>query len=238
MFKRLDAKGSAKAVLALICYDRQRRVLASIKPTTRTTGTVLSGPSFVPSSSWTRYGGGFSGRFPRRTVFVRVQVYPFIGAVHAAGVLVDDVRFVGPGAPRDVPRAVVHVLAPTYLSPAMPGFELQKESYRDYVDIENQLTANSVLSQLWGPLGLVAFPLIALVSLVAAIFAGHASRYGSYFFLAGYVTIYCFAELWRTYLFNAGLIHFLILMLVMLLAVGAETARRRLRRRPLEQSAD
>ena len=49
----------------------------------------------------------------------------------------------------------------------------------------------------------------------AAAVSGHASRYQSYFFLAVAVVGYCFAELWRTWIFNFGFIHFLLLALLL-----------------------
>ena len=89
----------------------------------------------------------------------------------------------------------------------------EEESYRDYVDIESGLTTNSVLAFMYSAVGLWAFPLIAVVSFVAAAVAGHASRYASLFFLAMLVVGYCFAEVWRAYLFNTGIIHFLLITL-------------------------
>jgi hypothetical protein len=229
-FKRLGPVGETQATFRLICYDRQRHPIGSLAPEVRVRGMSPAGGAFVPTASWTRFGGGFSTTFPAGTAFVRIQVYPYLEAKGAAGVLLDDVRF-GPAAHRDVSRGLAHVLAPTYLSPAAPDFRLEKESYRDYVDIQKELTTNSVFADLYGPLGLFAFPLIALVSFVAAAFVGHAVRYASFFCLAGYVVVYAFAELWRTYLFNAGIVHFLILVLALLpvLGLAAETLRRRLR---------
>ena len=49
------------------------------------------------------------------------------------------------------------------------------------------------------------------MALVGAVIAGHASRYRSYAFLVSLVIAYCFAEWWRIYMFNQGIVQFLIL---------------------------
>jgi hypothetical protein len=72
-------------------------------------------------------------------------------------------------------------------------------------------TTPSVLAVTWGVFGVLAFPILGFVALIAAAIAGHASRYRSYAFLAGLVIAYCFAEWWRTWVFNAGLVQFLVL---------------------------
>jgi hypothetical protein len=57
--------------------------------------------------------------------------------------------------------------------------------------------------------------IIAIACLLGAMFAGHASRYKSHFFLGVFVISYVFTELWRIYLFNFGIIQFLLLVLVL-----------------------
>jgi hypothetical protein len=64
-----------------------------------------------------------------------------------------------------------------------------------------------------------------VVAFVAALVAGHASRYRSYVFLAGLVIAYCFLEWWRLYVFNAGIIQFLILAVAFWGLVGSSADR-------------
>ena len=60
-----------------------------------------------------------------------------------------------------------------------------------------------------------AYVVIGVACLLGAAFAGHASRYRSYVFLGVFVVSYVFAELWRVYVFNYGVIQFLLLLLVL-----------------------
>ena len=78
-----------------------------------------------------------------------------------------------------------------------------------------------------------AFPFILVATLLAGIAAGHATRYRSYLLAAAFVIGYCFADLWRTYLFNYGIIHFLLLTLVAIPFVHPLVLGARERLRPL-----
>jgi hypothetical protein len=85
---------------------------------------------------------------------------------------------------------------------------------------------------MYSTLGYSSFLLIFVVSIVAGAVAGHAWRYSSYFFLVALVVGYAFLEAWRLYLFNRGILHFLILALLFIPIVdaGAREAFRSLRR--------
>ena len=91
--------------------------------------------------------------------------------------------------------------------------------YRNLVDVEPSLTTNSTLADAYGWMGLWCIPLVGVVCFVAAILVGHASLYRGYFGLTAYVVGYCFAEIWRTYLFSQGIIQFLVLLLVLIPAL-------------------
>jgi hypothetical protein len=111
-------------------------------------------------------------------------------------------------------RAALRYLAPTYAKATFDDVLDYEETYRSYVDIEANLTTNSVFTSMFQSLGWAAFGLIMVVAVAAATLAGHASRYASYFTLTALVIAYCFAELWRVYLFNAGIVHFLVIVLI------------------------
>ena len=55
--------------------------------------------------------------------------------------------------------------------------------------------------------------------------AGHASRYRSYVFLIALVIAYCFADWWRIYMLNQGIIQFLILAVGLWGVVGSSADR-------------
>jgi hypothetical protein len=126
----------------------------------------------------------------------------------------DDVS-VGSFGELDSAEALVTYLAPTYSGLGdSEGTQLMSRSYRSYVDVERGLTTNSVFASMFSAMGWIAFLVIAVVAAVAGLVCGHATRYRGYLFLSSIVIAYCFAELWRAYLFNTGIIHFLVLALV------------------------
>jgi hypothetical protein len=97
-------------------------------------------------------------------------------------------------------------LIPSYL-PSLP-IELGNDpTYRGVVDVEDDLTTNSALAQLYPSMGLLAFPFTMAMSFLAGCFIGHFVRYDNYLHVAGWALLYAFAELWRIYLFNQGIIH-------------------------------
>jgi biotin transporter BioY len=96
-----------------------------------------------------------------------------------------------------------------------------EENYRNYVDVETRLTTNSAFASMYGALGWLAFPIVALTAFAFSVVAGHAANYRNAFFLMAYVISYSFAELWRVYLFNFGILHFLIIVLLIIPIVVA-----------------
>jgi hypothetical protein len=104
------------------------------------------------------------------------------------------------------------LLTPTFFGSqesAAPG----SEWYRGRVSIELGLTTNSALAQVYGLAGLWALPLVGFLYAVAGFVMGHLSRYRSHMALGTFVIGYCFAETWRIYLLNQGIVWFLLLAL-------------------------
>ncbi len=114
-------------------------------------------------------------------------------------------------------------LVPTYLSSSKPESVSRGETlYGSVVSTPASYTTPSVLAVTWGVFGVLAFPILGFVAFVAAAIAGHASRYRSYAFLAGLVIAYCFAEWWRTWVFNNGLPQLLVLAIAFWAVVGGK----------------
>jgi hypothetical protein len=127
-----------------------------------------------------------------------------------------------PAVPSTVAAGARTYLLPTYLTSGVPGsVNLASERYRSLVSISPLLTTNSVLAGMYGVFGVLAFPILGVVALLAALVAGHASCYRSYVFLAALVIAYCFSEWWRMYMFNQGIIQFLILAIAFWGVVGS-----------------
>jgi hypothetical protein len=123
--------------------------------------------------------------------------------------------------------AAAYYLAPTYLPASFADVTAAENAYLCFVDVDGSYTANSTFALMQGSLGWLAYPFIAVIALGGAAVAGHGTRYLSMVCLAGYALIYCFAELWRTYLFNAGVIHFVVLTIVGIPIVHTVVSRAR-----------
>lgn len=131
-----------------------------------------------------------------------------------------------PTVPSTAAAGIPVFLLPTYLSSSTPRSVANAETrYRTLVSIPLSQSTNSVLAAAYGVFGVLAFPLLGFVALVAAVVAGHASRYRSHAFLAGAVVAYCFSEWWRVYNLNAGLVQFLVLALAFWAVVGPNADR-------------
>lgn len=155
------------------------------------------------------------------------EMIHYLGTPFQASMAVSNHVGNWPAAPSTAAAGAPVFLLPTYLSPSTPASVVHAETrYRTLVpSIPLSQTTNSVLVAAYGVFGVLAFPILGLVGLVAAVIAGHASRYRSYAFLVGPVIAYCFSELWRAYTFNAGIIHFLVLSLALWALVGRDAGR-------------
>ena len=155
------------------------------------------------------------------------EMIHYLGTPFQASVAVSNHVRDEPAVPSTATQGLSIFLLPTYGSSSTPRSVVNAENrYRKLVpSIPLSQTTNSVLVAAYGVFGALAFPVLGLVALVAALVAGHASRYRSYAFLAGPVIAYCFSELWRVYNFNAGLIHFLVLALALWAVIGRDADR-------------
>ncbi len=235
LFRKLKGLANAHSMLRIACYDSRGSLLASVYPNRRLPRAVFAPRSFDPEHTWNRYGGVYDGVFPEGTSFVHPEVYLFAAAKGDLEVAADSISWTSRAAspasilgPLD--RGVRGYLAPTYGGPIYVQMDPFEERYRSYVDVEDELLTNSAFADMYSAVGAIAFLLIALVSFVAGGVAGHAFRYGTYFVLAAAAILYCFAELWRTYLFNFGVIHFLVLVLVAIPIVDVLVTQRIARR--------
>jgi hypothetical protein len=107
-------------------------------------------------------------------------------------------------------------ILPTYVENLSgPAWKDMVEAYRAWVDVEPCLTTNSAFAWLVMSGGYTAFPIMGLVSFAAAYLAGHFRGYRNQMALISYLLSYGFAELWRVYLFRAGMLHFLIFSIIL-----------------------
>jgi hypothetical protein len=154
------------------------------------------------------------------------EMVRYLGVPFQASVAVSNHVSDWPEVPSTATSGIRAYVLPTYLTSGLPG-SVSRASlrYRSVVAIPASLTTNSVLAGMYGVFGLLAFPTLGIAALAAAVVAGYASRYRSYVFLIALVVAYCFADWWRIYMLNEGIIQFLILAVAFWGAVGASADR-------------
>jgi len=139
------------------------------------------------------------------------EVIRYLGMPFQASIAVANHVHSWPKLPSEAASGLTTYMLPTYAQPATPPAVAQAElKYRTVTTIVESQTTNSVLAATYGVFGLATLAIIGFVAFVAAILAGHASRYVSYVSIASFVIAYCFAEFWRVYAFNAGVVQFLV----------------------------
>jgi hypothetical protein len=154
------------------------------------------------------------------------EMVRYVGIPFQASVAVSNHLSHFPEAPSTVRAGARAYLLPTFVTSGIPASVAQaSERYLKVVAVPGTQSTNSVLAGMYGVFGLLAFPILGLVTLLAAVAAGHFSRYRGYAYLAGLVIAYCFSEWWRIYMFNEGIVLFLILAVAFWGLVGPSADR-------------
>ena len=149
------------------------------------------------------------------------EIVRYVGIPFQASMAVANHQSSWPAIPSTAGPGVRFFVLPTYFTSTYSTSVARAENkYRSYVSIPLSQSTNSVLALAYGVFGVLTFPILGFVALIAAAIAGHASRYRSYAFIAGLVVAYCFAEWWRTWVFNSGLVQFLVLSIAFWGLVG------------------
>jgi hypothetical protein len=219
-------------IAAIVVVGLAARHLQTVHvPTRRILALVLAGVAVLFLAlgllNYSR-NAGFYRQHGVRDPFVMNadETVRYLSAPFQASVAVSNNVSRWPEVPSTIGAGARVYLLPTYLTSGIPGsVNRASERYRRLISISPLLTTNSVLAGMYGVFGLLAFPILGLVALVAAAIAGHASRYRSYVFLGGLVIAYCFSEWWRMYMFNQGIIQFLILAVAFWGLVGSSADR-------------
>jgi hypothetical protein len=219
-------------IAAIVVLGLAARHLQTVHvPTRRILAVLLAGlAALLLALGLLNYSrnAGFYRLYGVRNPFVMNvdETVRYLSVPFQASVAVSNNASRWPEVPSTVASGAHVYLLPTYLTSGVPGpVNLASERYRSLVSISPLLSTNSVLAGMYGVFGLLVFPILGLVALVAAVIAGHASRYRSYVFLAGLVIAYCFAEWWRMYMFNQGIVQFLVLAVAFWGLVGSSADR-------------
>jgi hypothetical protein len=84
---------------------------------------------------------------------------------------------------------------------------LHPENVSRFTGINHSLTTNSALLQLVREYGYWSFPIMIFTSAIAAFLMGIVYRQrNNYLILIYFILLYCFAEIWRVFIFKAGII--------------------------------
>lgn len=161
---------------------------------------------------------GFYERFYGVSDPVLMSAYEaiaYLGAPFQASIgVANNAGPLGSGPTARTPQSVARYLLPTYFPLKFEDVIAAELRYRTYVDVQPQLTTNSALAAMYGAMGPLSFLVAPLILFLSGIAAGHFLGYRTAVFLVSYVIVYCFAEFWRVFVFNFGIIHFLVLCLV------------------------
>jgi len=149
------------------------------------------------------------------------EMVRYLGVPFQASVAVSNHVSDWPEVPSTVAAGTRTYLLPTYATSGIPpSVAAASNRYHLLTPIPTILSTNSVLAGMYGVFGVLVFPILGGVAFVAAAIAGHASRYRSYVFLIALIIAYCFAEWWRIYMFNQGIVQFLIIAVAFWAVVG------------------
>jgi len=149
------------------------------------------------------------------------EMVRYLGVPFQASVAVSNHVSDWPEVPSTVAAGTRTYLLPTYATSGIPpSVAAASNRYHLLTPIPTILSTNSVLAGMYGVFGVLVFPILGGVAFVAAAIAGHASRYRSYVFLIALIIAYCFAEWWRIYIFNQGIVQFLIIAVAFWAVVG------------------
>ncbi|SFG94505.1 O-antigen polymerase [Sporolactobacillus nakayamae] len=105
-------------------------------------------------------------------------------------------------------------LTPTFI-PIHRESSFYNINYRQLFDLDSSLTTNSTFLDIFTNLGWLGYILISIVSFLFSLIAGHFYRYSSIVSIIAPIITYCFAEIWRTYMFNVGIIWTLIIFTIL-----------------------
>lgn len=85
-------------------------------------------------------------------------------------------------------------------------------TYREAAGLRSGLTTNSAFADMIAVGGWAAWIYVAFVTLISAFLIGHFMRYKSVLMkVAAFTLLYAFAELWRVFIFNTGLVNFILI---------------------------
>jgi hypothetical protein len=108
------------------------------------------------------------------------------------------------------------VLTPTYLqtSKVSKSLGLNLNVYGGYVDVATNYTTNSAFADVYARQGIWGlFYVLVVISIAGACYAAFEKRGGMLACGSG-VLLYSLAEIWRVFLFNDGIVHFLLLAVI------------------------
>ncbi|XZE54479.1 hypothetical protein SH139x_000446 [Planctomycetaceae bacterium SH139] len=181
--------------------------------------TTLGLSVCIVTFTWARSAGSYRDFFgvsnPVAMTYLECQRYLAAPIQASMGVA----RIAAYQPHRGSPSNVIKYVTPTFLHPEEEkagdnSGGVGEQWYLDEVDVDETLTTNSAFVDMYGDLGLWAFPVIAWVSFLAAGVGTYFWRADNLLCLIGCVVLYGFFELWRTYYFAAGSFTFLILAII------------------------
>jgi hypothetical protein len=182
---------------------------------------ALGGFNYIRNSGYYRERAGISDPVTM-TYYESVRYW---NAPTQVGLAVADPRLadrLGEDVERSVVDHVSYLVVPTYFVSDSGQLNDDQHVYNGVVDVDPGLTTNTILAATLPTIGWWIFPLVAAACFVGSGLVRYFGRFGGAASLVAPTLAYPFVEFWRIWLFNAGVVHFVALLLLVL----ALTARR------------
>ena len=146
------------------------------------------------------------------------EIIKYVGTPFQAqfGILNSNIDF-SSGSIVEILKGILYFFIPSFLQPSDGAFFLvdmnKLGEYRDFIDIDPNLSTNSIFVEMYSVIGFYCFPYMFF----CAIFFSALFRIFNRENIAGKVISgligYCFLEVWRVYTFNSGIIIFNIILI-------------------------
>lgn len=117
------------------------------------------------------------------------------------------------GSPaKDSSDGIIQLILPNFIYKNSFNEYEDYDWYRSFVDVEGTLTTNSVFTYIFGLIGWYAFIYIFFCCFFFVLFGKWLYRHKGSMALSYFLILYACSELWRVYIFSAGMFIFLLLM--------------------------
>jgi hypothetical protein len=139
------------------------------------------------------------------------QILSYLGAPFQVSIQVAQAIFDGRFPSGGDPTTGLQLLVPTFFQSKTGTGATTSDQYHGQVDVASNLTTNSVFGDVYANFGWWGLAYALLTLFIAGMVYRHLSNYGPLLAASAGVVVYAIAEYWRIYLFNQGLVVYLLI---------------------------